>query len=189
LGDQQVASDPLRVLVPEVTSIRSRMYPNLIPKSACFSLNTPCFFPPSPLQTFSGLVNLSVLSITMPIKILCIEEKISHYEQPAVGYPTFPGNVEALSIPASLLEHGFLHMYLPPPPLSRSLPTAITIPIPPPESTTTLRTTPGPTQSSKLKRRQTLAACSLCRKRKSKVCAFFVARKQIKQYDWCMSLS
>jgi hypothetical protein len=165
------------------------MYLSLIPKSTSFSLNTPCFSTPSPLQIFSGLVNLSVLSLTMPIKILRIQEKMFHYEQPAVGYPTFPGNVEALLIPGSLLEHGYLHKYLPPPPLSRSLPTAITIPIPPPESTTTLRTTPGPTQSSKLKRRQTLAACSLCRKRKSKVCAFFVARKQIKQYDWCMSLS
>jgi hypothetical protein len=152
-----------------------------------FSVNTPRFFPPSPLQTFSALADLSVLSITMPIKILCIEEKMFHYEQPAVGYPTFPGNIEALSIPASLLEHGFLHMYLPPPPLSRSLPTAITIPIPPSESTTTLQTrTPGPTQSSKPKRRQTLAACSSCRKRKSEVCASFAARKQTKQYDWCV---
>jgi hypothetical protein len=166
------------------------MYLSLIPKSTSFSLNTPCFSTPSPLQIFSGLVNLSVLNLTMPIKILRIQEKMFHYEQPAVGYPTFPGNVEALLIPGSLLEHGYLHKYLPSPPLSRSLPTAITIPIPPPESTTTLQTrTPGPNQSSKPKRRQTLAACSLCRKRKSKVCAFFVARKQIKQYDWCMSLS
>jgi hypothetical protein len=188
LGDQPAVSDPS----PSPTS-RGDIDPFtyiLEPHSNIsifVPLNTPYFYPPSLLQTFSALAYLSDLSITVPIKILYNEGKMLHYEQPAVGYPTFPGNIEALSIPASLLECQFLHKYSPPSSLSLLLPTATTTPLPSPESTTTLQTrTPGPTQSSKLKRRQTLAACSSCRKRKSKVCASFAARKQIKQYDWCM---
>jgi hypothetical protein len=172
LGDQPAESDPspsptCRGDINPFTYIHEP-HPNI---SIFLSLNSPCFYPPSLRQTFSVLAYLSNLSITVPIKILYNEGKMLHCEQPAVGYPTFPGNIEALSIPASLLERQFLYKYSPPSSLSLLLPTAITTSISPPESTTTLQTSPGPKQSSKLKRRQTLAACSSCRKRKSKVCA------------------
>jgi hypothetical protein len=100
-----------------------------------------------------------------------------HCEQPAVNYPTFPGNVQALSILASLPELCFSHKSSPP--SSSSSLAATTTPISPPESiTTSQKRIIEPNQSSKPKRRQTLAACRSCRKRKSRVCASSAARNK-----------
>jgi hypothetical protein len=74
----------------------------------------------------------------------------------AANYPTFPGNVEALSIPSSSPEP--LQECPPSPPSS-----------PPPTSTTTTQYPESSASLGKPKRRQTLAACQHCRRRKSKV--------------------
>ncbi|KAG9560207.1 hypothetical protein KCU71_g7328, partial [Aureobasidium melanogenum] len=87
--------------------------------------------------------------------------RLQYDQQPAMGYPSFPGNVEALSLPESPPERYSSH--------SSSSSSAITTPTSPPLRTTTQSQTPDtPNDSSKPKRRQTLAACRPCRKRKSR---------------------
>ncbi|KEQ63177.1 uncharacterized protein M437DRAFT_75065 [Aureobasidium melanogenum CBS 110374] len=79
-----------------------------------------------------------------------------------MGYPSFPGNVEALSLPDS--PPGLYHSTS-----SLSSSSATTTPNSPPLRTTTQSQTPDtPNDSSKPRRRQTLAACRPCRKRKSR---------------------
>ncbi|THV76493.1 hypothetical protein D6D28_01081 [Aureobasidium pullulans] len=80
---------------------------------------------------------------------------LQYAQQRAVGYPTFPGNIEALSIPSSSPERSH-----------ESTPTTTATPVsPPPSITQHLETSP---KTEKTKRRQTLAACRPCRKRKSR---------------------
>jgi hypothetical protein len=74
-------------------------------------------------------------------------------QQRAVSYPTFPGNVEALSIPSSSPE-----------PLQESPPSS-----PPPTSMTATQHLKSSSNLGMLKHRQTLAAYRQFRKRKSKV--------------------
>jgi hypothetical protein len=122
------------------------------------------------------VLHVSAMSITTPIEILYNEGKMHYRGQPAVSYPTLPGNVEALSVLASLPELRFSHESSPR--SSSSSLAATTTPVSPPESTaTSQKRTPEPNQSSKPKRRQTLAACRPCRKHKSRVYASFAARK------------
>ncbi|KAI4719763.1 hypothetical protein E4T48_04058 [Aureobasidium sp. EXF-10727] len=83
---------------------------------------------------------------------------LPYEQQPAVGYPTFPGNVEALSIPASSSERHSSK--------ESSSFTSTTTPMSP--SPTQPQTSDTPNNSSRPKRKQTLAACRPCRKRKSR---------------------
>ncbi|KAI4845445.1 hypothetical protein E4T44_05606 [Aureobasidium sp. EXF-8845] len=98
----------------------------------------------------------------------------NHEQQRAVGYPTFPGNIEALSLPAYSPErHASLDS-------SSSIATSSIVSPPPPPSTLQTSTSDTSTRSNtsiqsntstqswRPKRRQTLAACRPCRKRKSR---------------------
>jgi hypothetical protein len=146
-------------------------------KTDVFLLDHSLLFPSRPLGVFSALANLSAMSITTPIKTLYNEGKMHHHGHPAVSHPTFPGNVEALSVLASLPELRYSHESSPW--SSSSSLAATTTPISPPESTaTSQKRSLGPNQSSKPKRRQTLAACRPCRKHKSRVCASSAARNK-----------
>lgn len=94
---------------------------------------------------------------------------LHHEQQRAVGYPTFPGNIEALSLPAYSPER---HTSLDSACSITTTTTTTVVSPPPPSSTSQTSTTNLSSQSShspKSKRRQTLAACRPCRKRKSKV--------------------
>ncbi|KAI4846022.1 hypothetical protein E4T44_05292 [Aureobasidium sp. EXF-8845] len=95
---------------------------------------------------------------------------MSHHEQQrAVGYPTFPGNIEALSLPAYSPERHASQDS------SSSIATSSIVSPPLPSSTLQTSTSDtsnvsnASTQSSRPKRRQTLAACRPCRKRKSRL--------------------
>lgn len=93
-------------------------------------------------------------------------KKLHYEQQPAMGYPSFPGNIEALSLPTSPPGLYSSHSTL-----SSSSSSATTTPVSPPLRSTTLSQTPDASNdSSKPRRRQTLAACRPCRKRKSRVC-------------------
>jgi hypothetical protein len=99
------------------------------------------------------------------------KHKMLHYEQQrAAGYPTFPGSVEVLSLPAYSPERHASQDS------SSSISTS-TIVSPPPPPPATLQTSASDTSnpSSRPKRRQTLAACRPCRKRKSRVRASLTA--------------
>ena len=106
--------------------------------------------------------------------------EVLHYEQQrAVGYPTFPGNIEALSLPAYSPER---HASQDSVSSTTTTTTTSTIVSPPPlssmsstSSTSSTLTSNQSNQSPKAKRRQTLAACRPCRKRKSKVRPFLTA--------------
>jgi hypothetical protein len=87
------------------------------------------------------------------------EKMLRFSRQRAVGYPTFPGNVEALSMPSSSPE-----------PL-QGFPASSPRSLPPPTSTATTQHLESTPKLRKPKRRQTLAACRQCRKRKGKVCS------------------
>lgn len=145
----------------------------------------PGSFPPCSLQTFTALADLSAPSSTTLINILYNKGKMLHRErEPAVSYPKFPGNVEALSISVGSPMRRSSYESSSPSPSSS---TASTTPIsPPPPTTTTQTQTLEPNQPSKPKRRQTLAACHPCRKRRSRVCASLAARRHLKQDDCCM---
>ncbi|KEQ97909.1 hypothetical protein AUEXF2481DRAFT_27251 [Aureobasidium subglaciale EXF-2481] len=80
---------------------------------------------------------------------------LQYEQQRAVGYPTFPGNIEALSILSSSPERS-----------NESTPRNTATPVSPPPTTTQSSETSS--HSSRQKRRQTLAACRPCRKRKSR---------------------
>jgi len=131
------------------------------------------------LSTFPLIANLPILILSTPSNESTTTKasKMLHYEQqPAVGYPTFPGNVEALSLPAysperhasqdSVSSTTTMTTMVSPPPLSSISSTS---------STSSTLTSNQSNQSPKAKRRQTLAACRPCRKRKSKVRPFHTA--------------
>ncbi|KAI5197519.1 hypothetical protein E4T39_07225 [Aureobasidium subglaciale] len=82
---------------------------------------------------------------------------LQYQQQRTVGYPTFPGNVEALSIPFSSPGHS-----------NESTPRNTATPVSPPPPSTTTQNSETSSHSSRQKRRQTLAACRPCRKRKSR---------------------
>lgn len=92
---------------------------------------------------------------------------LHHKQQPAVSYPTFPGNVEALSAPVSLPKR-HSSQESPSTPSSPSPPSSSSTAAPPPILTTKTRNL-EPSQPSKARGRLIPAACQSCRKRKSKV--------------------
>jgi hypothetical protein len=117
------------------------------------------FLPPSLLALLicAYLERLySYLSVTSVKHTFTTDKMLQFSQQRAVSYPTFPGNVQALSIPSSSLE-----------PLQKPPPSPP--PSPSPTLTTMMQHLESSTSLGKPKRRQTLAACRHCRRRKSKV--------------------
>jgi hypothetical protein len=136
----------------------STLAPGIYIKAACRSRHVvPCSFPlHSPRKTSAQYLSTyhSPASNNTPTT-----ERMLHFSrQHAVGYPTFPGNVEALSMPSS-----------PPEPLQESSPSSSRSPPPPPRSTATTQHPESLPKLEKPKRRQALAACRQCRKRKARV--------------------